>query len=262
MIFALFEKKVRKMKRLLLLLALLLPAALFAQDEQSALRIPDEDDIALRTMDASSPYYYTNLMLKYRHGTAPLTPEEYYYLYYGYAYQQDYRPFASNTALERMLSIMSGIDPDRPQVGQLEALIEYGTEAMEHDPFSPKTLNMMAYAYGALGDKEREQLYFNHLNGILGAIESTGTGLTEKSPWHVLLFSHAYDLLASKSRLYNEGRIISRNVQYVPLKKKTHDGIKGYYFDYSRVYRNKPDDVEIRRDRTWQFNNLKPRTYK
>ena len=151
MIFALFEKKVRKMKRLLLLLALLLPAALFAQDEQSALRIPDEDDIALRTMDASSPYYYTNLMLKYRHGTAPLTPEEYYYLYYGYAYQQDYRPFASNTALERMLSIMSGIDPDRPQVGQLEALIEYGTEAMEHDPFSPKTLNMMAYAYGALG---------------------------------------------------------------------------------------------------------------
>ena len=172
MIFALFEKKVRKMKRLLLLLALLLPATLFAQDEQRELRIPDEDDIALRTMDASSPYYYTNLMLKYRHGTAPLTPEEYYYLYYGYAYQQDYRPFASNTALERMLSIMSGIDPDRPQVGQLEALIEYGTEAMEHDPFSPKTLNMMAYAYGALGDKEREQLYFNHLNGILGAIES------------------------------------------------------------------------------------------
>lgn len=48
MIFALFEKKVRKMKRLLLLLALLLPAALFAQDEQSALRIPDEDDIALK----------------------------------------------------------------------------------------------------------------------------------------------------------------------------------------------------------------------
>ncbi len=78
----------------------------------------------------------------------------------------------------------------------------------------------------------------------------------------MLLFSHAYDLLASKSRLYNEGRIISRNVQYVPLKQKTHDGIKGYYFDYSRVYRNKPDDVEIRRDRTWQFNNLKPRTYK
>lgn len=251
------------MKRVLLLLAVIFTTALSAQEpETEGLRIPDEDDIAMRTMDASSPYYYTNLMLKYRHGTAPLSAEEYYYLYYGYAYQQDYRPFANNTALDRMLAVMAGINPDQPQVGQLESLIEAGTEAMEADPFSPKVLNMMAYAYGALGDKDREQLYFNHLNGVLQAIESTGTGLKENSPWHVLLFSHAYDLLASKGYIYNEGRIISRTVQYVPLKEKTYDKKKGFYFDYSRVYRNKPDDVEIKRDRTWQFNNLKPRKYK
>lgn len=251
------------MKRVLLLLAVIFTTALSAQQpETEGLRIPDEDDIAMRTMNASSPYYYTNLMMKYRQGSSPLSAEEYYYLYYGYAYQQDYRPFANNAALDRMLAVMAGINPDQPQVGQLESLIEAGTEAMEADPFSPKVLNMMAYAYGALGDKEREQLYFNHLNGILQAIESTGTGLKENSPWHVLLFSHAYDLLASKGYLYNEGRIISRTVQYVPLKEKTYDKKKGFYFDYSRVYRNKPDDVEIKRDRTWQFNNLKPRKYK
>lgn len=251
------------MKRVLLLLAVIFTTALSAQQPAAeGLRIPDEDDIAMRTMNASSPYYYTNLMLKYRQGDSPLSAEEYYYLYYGYAYQQDYRPFANNAALDRMLAVMAGINPDQPQVGQLESLIEAGTESMEADPFSPKVLNMMAYAYGALGDKEREQLYFNHLNGILQAIESTGTGLKENSPWHVLLFSHAYDLLASKGYLYNEGRIISRTVQYVPLKEKTHDKKKGFYFDYSRVYRNKPDDVEIKRDRTWQFNNLKPRKYK
>lgn len=243
-------------------MALIVPAMAWAQSGEEDLRIPDEEDIALRTMDAASPYYYTNLMLKYRHGTAPLSDEEYYYIYYGYAYQQDYRPFADNTALDRMLSVMSGINIDQPQVGQLESLIEYGNQAMELDPFSPKMLNMMAYAYGALGDKEREELYFNHLNGILRAIESTGTGRKENSPWHVLLFSHAYDLLASKGYIYNEGRIISRTVQYVPLKEKTYDKIKGFYFDYSRVYRNKPDEVEIKRDRTWQFNNLKPRKYK
>ncbi|MDE6861884.1 MAG: DUF4919 domain-containing protein [Alistipes sp.] len=251
------------MKRVLLLLILITPLAMSAQQTDTQnLRIPDEEDIAMRTMDASSPYYYTNLMLKYRHGTAPLSAEEYYYLYYGYAYQTDYRPFANNAALDQMLAVMAGINPDQPQVGQLESLIEYGTEALEIDPFSPKVLNMMAYAYGALGDTQREQLYFNHLNGVLQTIESTGTGLKENLPWHVLLFSHAYDLLASKGYLYNEGRIISRTVQYVPLKEKTYDKKKGFYFDYSRVYRNKPDDVEIKRDRTWQFNNLKPRKYK
>ena len=61
---------------------------------------------------------------------------------------------------------------------------------------------------------------------------------------------------------YGQSRIVSRNVEYVPLTKKSEDRIKGFYFDYSRVYRNKPDDVVIKRDRTWQFNNLKPQEYK
>ena len=91
---------------------------------------------------------------------------------------------------------------------------------------------------------------------------ASGTGLKEESPWHILMFSHAYDLLASKGYAYQESCIISRTVEYVPLMRKTHDRIKGFYFDYSRVYRNKPDDVTFKRDRTWQFNNLKPREYK
>ena len=54
-------------------------------------------------------------------------------------------------------------------------------------------------------------------------------------------------------------------MEYIPLEqpKKTPDGkIRGFYFDYSRIYRNKPDDVTFKKKRTWQFNNLKPREYK
>lgn len=133
---------------------------------------------------------------------------------------------------------------------------------MELDPFNPKVLNIMAYAYGALGDSQREVQYYNHLNGILRAIESSGTGLKEESPWHILMFSHAYDVVASKGYAYNESKIISRSVEYIPLMKKSHDKIKGYYFDYSRIYKNKPEDYTFKRDNTWQFNNLKPREYK
>lgn len=224
--------------------------------------LPNEDDILDKTLAISSPYYYTNLMLKYRNGTEPLSDMEYYYLYYGYAYQEGYRPFVKNNALDDMLSVMASINPERPTVGQLERVIEYGIEAMELDPFNPKVLNIMAFAYGALDDPERERLYYDHLNGILRAIESSGTGLKEESPWHVLMFSHAYDVVAAKGYAYNEARIISRTTEFVPLVRKTGNKIKGFYFDYSRVYRNKPDDVVLKRDRTWQFNNLAPREYK
>ena len=74
------------------------------------------------------------------------------------------------------------------------------------------------------------------------------------------MFSHAYDMVASKGYSYGEARIISRTTEFVPLMRK-QDGIKGFYFDYSRVYRNKPDDVTIKRDRTWQINGLQPQEY-
>ena len=249
------------MKQLLLSLFLtILPVVSMAQDD--TLRVPDEDDILHQTLSASSPYYYTNLMLKYRNVGEVMTAEEYFYLYYGYLYQEAYRPFVDNRSLDEMLLIVSGIDIELPEITQLEALIERGIEAMEIDPFNPKVLNMLAFAYGALGDAEREKQYFNHLNGVLSTIESSGTGLKESSPWHILMFSHAYDLLASKGYQYGQSKIISRNVEYVPLTKKSEDKVKGFYFDYSRVYRNKPDEVVIKRDRTWQFNNLKPQEYK
>ena len=243
-----------------LILVIALPIAVVAQDDDY--RVPDEDDILRQTLSVSSPYYYTNLMLKYRSGQEPLTADEYFYLYYGYLYNEGYRPFAKNRALDEMLLIMSGIDTTQPMVSQLEALIERGVEALELDPFNPKVLNLLAFAYGALDDPHREQLYYNHLNGVLATIESTGSGLKEASPWHVLMFSHAYDLLASKGYRYDKGKIISRTVEYVPVVKRQDEKIRGFYFDYSRVYRNKPDDVTIKRERTWQFNNLKPREYK
>ena len=69
------------MKRLLLLL-LLIPAL-------AAAKVPEEDNIIDRTMDSESPYYYPALMLRYNAGDATLTDEDYHYLYYGYAYQDD-----------------------------------------------------------------------------------------------------------------------------------------------------------------------------
>lgn len=230
-----------------------------AQEHEAV--VPIEEDILAKTLDTTSPYYYTNLMLKYNLGKEPLTEMEYYYLYYGYTYQEAYNPFAKNSALDAMLAIMAEIDPEQPSVWHLENIVERGAEAMEVDPFNPKMLNMLAYAYGALGDERRERLYFDHLNGILRAIELSGTGLKEDEAWHVLMFSHAYDMVASKGYSYGEARIISRTTEFIPLLRK-QDGIKGFYIDYSRVYRNKPDDVTFQRDRTWQFNGLKPQEYK
>ena len=197
------------MKNLLLLL-LLLPAL-------AAAKVPDEEDIQNKTMDAESPFYYPSLMMRYNAGDETLTDEDYHYLYYGYAYQESYKPLDSNPDLDKLLLMASGLDPDKPAVETLEAMLYTGEDALARDPFSPK------------------------------------------------MFDHALDVMATEGLSYDKSRIISRTVEFIPLTVPyTVEGKKrkGLYYDFGRIYWNKPEGYTYKRDRTWQFNNLKPRTYK
>lgn len=228
-------------------------------------KIPDEDDILDRTLDSSSPYYYPSLMMRYNN-LDTLTEEDYHYLYYGYAYQENYRPLATNRAVDMLYESLIGLDPDAVTDEEMRQVISICGEAMKVDPFNPTVLNMLVFAYGALGDKPKEEAYFRHLNGVLETIKASGDGRSEKYPMHILMFSHAVDVVASMDLTGKRAEIISREVEYIPLiaPVKAPDGkkIRGFYFDYSRIYRNKPDDVTFKKKRTWQFNNLKPREYK
>lgn len=251
----------REMKHLL---SLLLAAMLLAPAAAGA-KVPDEADILARTTDTESPYYYTSLMMRYNAGDRTLDDEDYHYLYYGYAYQEAYKPLESNPDFDKVLMLASGMDIDHPNLASVEALVSLCTKALERDPFSPRLLNVMAYAYGALGDTLREQAYYRKMQGVVRTIASSGDGLTQKTPRHILMFDHANDVLTVEGMVGTKGRVISRTVEFVPLLEPyAIEGKKrrGLYFDFSRIYRNKPEGYTYKRDRTWQFNNLKPRTYK
>ena len=241
----------------LFLFLLLIPATLLA-------KVPDEEDILRKTLDSSSPFYFPALMMRYTN-LERLSEEEYHYLYYGYACQDSYKPTMSTDGTTNLYTSLVGLDADKPETEQLQHIISSSIEALHSDPFSPMILNTLVYAYGALGDKKNEEAYFYHLQGILETIKSSGDGRSEKYPMHIIMFSHAVDVVASMGVESRRAQIISRSVEYIPLvtPRKVPDGkIKGFYFDYSRIYRNKPDDVTFKKKRTWQFNNLGVREYK
>lgn len=247
------------MKRLFLVLLLSIVAS------TAWSKIPDEDDILRKTMDSSSPYYYTSLMVRYNN-LERLTEDEYHYLYYGFAYQDDYRPTAINNAYDELYSSLPTIDIESPNRQELEHIISLCKDAMVLDPFSPTVLNMLVFAYGAMGDSKTEEAYFYHLHGIMETIKSSGDGRGEKYPMHIIMFSHAVDVISSMGLQSKRAQIVSRNVEWIPLEspRKLPDGkkIRGFYFDFSRIYRNKPEEVTFKKERTWQFNGLKPREYK
>lgn len=227
--------------------------------------LPDNEHIFQEITNGNKENYYPNLMMRFEMGDTTLTLNNYHYLYYGFAHQSDYKPLAVNPEMDKFLLLASSIDPEAPNIESLRSIISAGQDALVYDPFNLKVWNMLAFAYGALGAKDEERAAYDRVEKLVATIQATGSGVEEKSPQHILMFDHALDIMAIEGLNHTKAMVISRTVEYIPLIApiNTKDKkVRGFYFDYSRIYWNKPDSVTFKRDRTWQFNNLKPREYR
>lgn len=220
------------------------------------LRVPDNEEILKRTIDSESPYWLPRLLGRYLNGDETLTDEEYHYLYYGYAYAEEYKPLDPIEAEAKLLGAMEKV-MESPTEENVNQAVEYGLMVMERDPFSPKNLNMLAYLYGMLGEEDKERSYFMRLNKVLDTIERSGTGVKESSPMHVLAFTHASDLMYARGCEIKRREVVSRTTEFIFLPVKDAAGNLGYYFDFSRVYWTKPTVEEQKNEkRGWTLNTI------
>jgi hypothetical protein len=217
------------------------------------LRVPDEDDILFLTMSADSPYFYPRMMVRYMAGDLTLTADHYYYLYYGYAYDDSYDAHKPLPGENAMLEIFSRTNT--PSTEDAMTLIEAGKANMLVDPFSPSNINMMTWAYQIVGDSINTAVSAARYRGIVQAIESSGTGVKERSPRHILRFSHADDLAAARGLKIVNRQVRSEDVEYLQFDKN-RQRLKGWFFDFGRVYWNPYEGDRLRRKSRWEFNGI------
>lgn len=220
------------MKGILLTMAIMLAAMPLAG------QAPDNTAILAEVSNPASRYYYPPLMSRYMKGDTTLTADDYHYLYYGFAMQDEYLPLDPIPGETELLGLIDRTG-GKLSAEDAEKLLLYAQKVMQRDPFSPSTINFMTYAYGVLGDVEREKASAARLAGVLGAIAATGDGKKEKTAWHVIFFSHVNDFLASKGLEARGRRVVSRSVEYAALMEPNGRD-KGYFFDFSRAYSKPP----------------------
>lgn len=200
-------------------------------------QVPDNDAIRMAVSDHNSEFYYPNLLARYYKGDTTLTRQDYHYLYYGFAFQDEYTPL---DPIPGEVDVLMILENNRElSRDDAENIIYQASKVMQKDPFNLSNINFMTYAYSILGDKEREKISAMRLQMVFETIDSSGTGDSEKSAWHVLFFSHVNDFLAIKGFEARSRRIVSRSVEYVTLKNPMKKN-KGVYFDYSRAYSKPP----------------------
>ncbi len=240
------------MKGLLTIVAVMCVGMVSAQE--GGVRVPVEDDILAKTLSSDSPYFYRPLMERYMKGDTSLTDEEYHYLYYGYAYEPEYDAHRELPGQ----SVMAGIFGRTTTLAREDApaLIEAGKQNMAVDPFSPGNINMMTLAYELAGDSLNVAVSADRFRKIVRAITSSGTGLKEKSPWHILRFSHANDIIAARGlKITNRGEVRTRDVYYIQVDPNPAR-VKGYFFDFSRVYWKPFEGEKVKKKSKWMFNGF------
>lgn len=219
------------------------------------LRVPDDEDVFVRTADQNSPWYYPELMMRYVVGDTTLTATDYHYLYYGYAYDANYRPLENIPDNTEVLELLSGLGTAGATRSQAERLLLAAKDVMLVDPFSPSNINVMTYAYGILGDTINERISADRFNKVVATIESSGTGLRENSPMHVLRHEHVNDLMLAKGLNIVNRTVRSTKVEYVQVQRGGRNA-KGYYFNFERIYWKRPEMVPEREKSNWMINGM------
>lgn len=236
-------------------IVLLLPMLMIALSAAGQLRVPDEDDVLARTIDQNSKWYYPELMMRYVGGDTTLTVEDYHYLYYGYAYDANYRPLDNIPDNSEVLELLRGVGEQGATRSQAQLLLEAAKDVMLVDPFSPSNINVMTFAYGILGDTLNERISADRFNKIVATIEASGTGLKENSPMHVLRHEHVNDLLLSKGLHIVNRTVRSTKVEYVQVQRNGRNA-KGYFFNFERIYWKRPEMIPEREKSNWMINGI------
>ncbi len=162
---------------LLLLVVMMVQGSVWAQD---VFQKPDYKAIKDLTSDKSSPYYYDKLFAMYQQDDTTLSLKDYRMLYYGYFFQNGYRPYAGyyNKAFKKLGHIY---DKKNYNKRDLEKVVKFSLQYLETDPFDARKLFDVYTAYELMGDSLSGIPYLKKAMGIAKAILSTGDGLTKET---------------------------------------------------------------------------------
>lgn len=204
--------------------------------------VPDYKKIADEVKDPASPYYYPHLFDRYERGDTTLTREDFRYLYYGYPDQPSYKPLLPSPYADSLGRAFGR--KTSATAGDYRRIVEFARGVLKDEPFSMRDLNVLAFAYQMLDEPERGKIQMFKVRGILDAIRSTGNGLTEQTPWFVIYMRDVEDVLNLIGARFTRLLIVSSTVEFAPVYNLPDKRQKGYYFDYSEVYKRRPDYLD------------------
>lgn len=155
-------------------------------------KAPDYSSIEKNIKDKDSKFYYPTLEKRLRTFDTSLSEEEYLHLYFGFTFQNQYKPYKRNPNQEKIMSLQKkGINSKSDTTEMMDLL----KASINDFPFDLQSLSMLNYFYDKTGDKENYIKTKIQFEKIVDAILSTGNGKDCKTGFHVISTSHEYMII-------------------------------------------------------------------
>lgn len=224
-------------------------------DESRPWRAVDYDSIAQTVAMFGTPNYYPTLLERYNSADSTLTTEDFRLLYYGYPTQPTYRPLI-NSLYADSLSFSFGRRTN-PTPQEFRRMERYALAILAEEPFSLRDLNVLAFIYQKLGEEELAAKQMFKIEGVVAAIQSSGTGFFQRSPFYITYLRDAEDMLTLLGAKHLNVIVVNRKLEYFPVSNLPTKGMKGIFFNYAEVYKRKPDYIDlVKHKRKFEINPL------
>lgn len=172
---------------------------------------------------------YSNLLNRYIKNDTTLDLEEYQKIYYGQAFQSNFKPYSRHDSL----SVLNQFLNNHPDSIDFNKVIDYNKLILSEYPLSIEQIFMNGVSFDRIGDFDNARIWFHKYGMLMDVIMSSGNGKSYKSAIVVITTSDEYAVLnALELRSTGQSLINKKNKKYDLISVLPNDfGIKVLFFN-------------------------------
>ncbi len=159
-----------------------------------------------------------------------MTLKEQRSLYYGFAFRDNYKPYASakyNTPIRKILR------KRKKTKEEVTTLLRHIKAHLIDNPFDIEMLKIQVYAYRRLGLIGKAMNVKCQITTINQAILSSGSGLKKSKAYHIIKVKHQDAFIKSLGFKVKNNFVSIKKHEFIALEKNDK-GIRGIYFNLSQ----------------------------
>lgn len=189
---------------------------------------PDIKIIKQNIQDEDSYLHYSKLLNRFLEADSTLNRVEKEHLFYGFAFQEGYAPYAPINYKEIYLLL----EKDEFEISEVKQALLLIDSILEEQPFLLQVMDMKLFALELLNQKEEFQKTRVQLETILDAIFQSGNGFSEKEAFYVLYPRDEYFILELLDFEFGGQQSLIKTYDFLSVKENEFD-VEGLYFDVS-----------------------------